>query len=203
MAPDAGADGGVSGSRGATAASPNRTRTRELAVAGLLAALLAAGAWLAIPVGAVPVTLQTFVVVLIALLLPPRWAAAATGTYLLAGAIGLPVFSAGQGGLGVLLGPTGGFLFGFLVGATLGAYVRVGLVRSGARRMPADIAAAVVTLAIVFSLGWLQLSLVTGMGLAGAFFVGVAPFVLFDVVKAAAAVVVAGALRRAGVVPGG
>ena len=68
--------------------------------------------------------------------------------------------------------------------------------------MPADIAAAVTTLAVVFSLGWLQLSLVTGMSLAAAFFVGVAPFVLLDVAKAAAAVVVAGVLRRAGVVPG-
>jgi biotin transport system substrate-specific component len=150
----------------------------------------------------VPLTLQTFVVVLVALLLPPRWAAAATGTYLLAGAIGLPVFSGAQGGLGVLLGPTGGFLFGFFVGATLGAYVRVSLTRDGARPMMGDVAAAITTLAVVFGLGWLQLTLVTGIGFAAAFITGVAPFVLVDVAKAAAAVVVAGALRRAGVVPG-
>jgi biotin transport system substrate-specific component len=188
MEPDTPPEQVTTASRRAHAATVSRTRSRELATAGLLAALLAAGAWVTIPIGAVPLTLQTFVV--------------ATGTYLLAGAIGLPVFSGAQGGLGVLLGPTGGFLFGFFVGATLGAYVRVSLTRDGARPMMGDVAAAITTLAVVFGLGWLQLTLVTGIGFAAAFITGVAPFVLVDVAKAAAAVVVAGALRRAGVVPG-
>ena len=98
-----------------------RDRSRHVVVAGLLAALLASAAWISLPVGTVPLTLQVFVVVLVALLLPPRWAAATIGVYLLLGALGAPVFASGRAGLGVLFGPTGGYLFGFLVGATLGA----------------------------------------------------------------------------------
>ena len=175
-------------------------RSRHLVVAGLLAALMASSAWIALPIGAVPITLQLFVVVLAALLLPPRWAAASMGVYLALGALGAPVFAGGRGGLGVLVGPTGGYLFGFLAGATLGAVVRCLLVRLDARDVVADSAGALTVVVVVYLLGWAQLALVTDSSLAEAFAVGVVPFIAFDVVKAAIAVGVASALRRVGVV---
>lgn len=182
-------------------ASPS-SRTREMVTAGLLAALLAASAWLAVPIGSVPVTLQVFVVVLIALVLRPQWAAGAVGTYLLVGAAGLPVFAGGKAGLGVLVGPTGGYLFGFFLGALLGAGVRL-LLSGRSTRIVADSAAAAVLILVVYLAGWLQLAAVTGVGLAEAFAMGVAPFILIDVVKAIGAVAVATALRGAGVTPSG
>ena len=67
-----------------------------------------------IPFSPVPVTGQTLVVLLCGLLLGKNLAAAAVGSYLLQGAAGLPFFAGGKSGLATLLGPTGGYLFGFL-----------------------------------------------------------------------------------------
>ena len=175
----------------------DRSRTRYLAVSALLAALLAASAWIAIPAGAVPVTLQVFIVFLCGLLLPTRWAAVPVFVYVLLGAIGIPVFSGGVGGVGVLVGPTGGYLLGFILAAPAIAAVRSVLVD----RIPdvaADVVAMAVGLACIYALGWAQLTFVTGMTLAQAFVAGVAPFILIDALKGVAAVVVARALRRAG-----
>jgi biotin transport system substrate-specific component len=175
------------------------SRTRQLTTAALLAALLAASAFVSIPLQPVPVTFQTFVVVLAALLLEPAWAAAAVGVYLLLGASGVPVFAGVRGGLGVLAGPTGGYLFGFLAGALAGAIVRRDLGRLPAA--VADALAAAVAIALAFLFGWLQLAAVTHLPLAKAAVAGVLPFLPLDAVKAVAAVAVAAALRRTGVVP--
>jgi biotin transport system substrate-specific component len=82
--------------------------------ASLLAALTAATALISIPVGDVPVVLYNFFILLMGLLLGRRWGTASIAVYLLAGSLGLPVFAGGKGGLAILLGPTGGYLIGFL-----------------------------------------------------------------------------------------
>lgn len=179
-----------------------RSRTRELALAGLFAALLAASAWVAIPLPftAVPITLQVFVVVLAALLLRPPTAALALGTYLLLGAAGVPVFSGARAGLGVIAGPTGGFLLGFLMGAFLGSLLREYLQARGARQLAADVSAAALTIGVIYLLGWIQLMLITGMAPVPAAAAGVVPFIAIDVIKAAVAVGVAQPIRRSGVI---
>lgn len=88
---------------------------RNLVRCGCCAALMAVCAWLAVPLGDTAFTMQTFGVFLTLLLLGGGKGSAACIAYLLLGAVGLPVFSGFQGGLGVLLGPTGGYLWGFLV----------------------------------------------------------------------------------------
>jgi biotin transport system substrate-specific component len=179
-----------------------RDHTRDLVVAALLCALLAALAWLRIPLPftPVPLTLQVFVVCLVALLLPPAEIALCLGGYLLLGAAGVPVFSGGTGGLGVLIGPTGGYLVGFFVGAFVGGSARSGMVKLGSNRLLADVVAVTLTIVGIYGFGWAQLILVTGMSPGAAFVAGVAPFLLGDVVKAAAAIAVANALRRTGLV---
>jgi biotin transport system substrate-specific component len=169
-----------------------------MVTAALLAALLAASAWISIPVGTVPVTLQVFIVLLAGLLLVPRAAFAAVGVYLLMGAAGLPVFAGGLGGMGVLAGPTGGYLWGFALAATAVAWLKRRRLVEG-RRNAADATALAAGIVIIYLAGWLQLAVVTGMGVWPAFAVGVAPFVLIDAVKAAVALGVARALARAGV----
>lgn len=178
-------------------ATQHRASARRVTTAALLAALLAASVLITVPIGMVPLTLQVFVVVLIALVVPPGWAALAVGTYLLAGAVGLPVFSGYRGGLGVLLGPTGGYLLGFLVGAVAGARVRERLATRTAATLTADIPATLVVIAAVYALGWLQLALVTGMGVVPALLAGVVPFLVPDAIKAAVAVAAAPVVRRA------
>ena len=90
-------------------------KLRNLVRCGCCAALMAVCAWLAVPLGDTAFTMQTFGVFLTLFLLGGGKGSAACVAYLLLGAVGLPVFSGFQGGLGVLLGPTGGYLWGFLI----------------------------------------------------------------------------------------
>lgn len=174
-----------------------RSRTSEMVTAALVVALMAAAAWITLPtIGSVPFTLQVFVVVLAALLLSPGWAAAALGLYVALGAIGLPIFSGAKGGIGVLMGPTGGYLTGFVVGVVLGALVRDGL-RRQFTPLVGDVAAATVVVVASYLLGALQLAAVAKLGPATAFATGVLPFIGLDAAKAAVAIAVANAVRRA------
>lgn len=90
-------------------------RMRSLCLTALFTTLLCVGAWITIPVGMPPYTMQSFMLYCALWLLTPKQAFAAVSLYLLMGAIGLPVFAGFQGGFGVLLGPTSGYLFGFLL----------------------------------------------------------------------------------------
>lgn len=166
----------------------------------LVAALVAVGSLIALPLGPVPVTLQVLVAAVAVLVLTPAEALLALGLYVALGAIGAPVFAGGNGGPGVLLGPTGGFLWGFLAGAPLGALVRTAVPRALKRESSpvADIAALLVFVVVVYLAGWAQFTAVTGRGAAEAFGIAVAPFVLLDLAKAAAALAVARGLRAAG-----
>lgn len=96
----------------------SRLRTVDMAYISLFAVLMAVCAWISIPMP-VPFTLQTFAVFAALTCLGGRRGVYAVAVYLLMGAIGLPVFSGFQGGLGALLGTTGGYLTGFLVSALL------------------------------------------------------------------------------------
>lgn len=87
---------------------------RNMVRCALAAALMCVCAWIAVPVGDTVFTLQTFAVFLTLYLLGGKWGTAAIAVYLLLGAAGLPVFTGFRGGLGTLLGATGGYLTGFL-----------------------------------------------------------------------------------------
>jgi len=95
--------------------------TRDLVLTSLFAALTAALAYVSIPLpfSPVPITGQTFGVMLSGALLGSKLGFFSQIVYLFLGVIGLPVFALGASGLGVLFGPSGGFLFGFPIGAYL------------------------------------------------------------------------------------
>lgn len=86
-----------------------------MVLCALFAALTAVCAWLSIPLGGLALTMQTFAVFLTLRLLGGKWGTASIGLYLALGAVGMPVFSGFQGGIGALLGVTGGYLWGFLL----------------------------------------------------------------------------------------
>lgn len=88
---------------------------RGMARCALFAALLTLCGWISVPLGDIAVTMQTFGIFLTLGLLGGKWGTAAIGVYLVMGAVGLPVFSGFRGGLGVLLGATGGYIGGFLL----------------------------------------------------------------------------------------
>lgn len=92
---------------------------RRMTRCALFAALLAVCAWLSVPVGDGAVSLQTFGVLLCLGVLGGKWGTLTCLVYIALGAVGLPVFTGVQGGMGVLLGPTGGYIWGFLAGALI------------------------------------------------------------------------------------
>lgn len=159
--------------------------------ASLMAALVAMGAYLMVPIGPVPVVLQNLFVLLAGLLLGGRWGLASVGIYLLVGAVGLPVFAEGKGGMAHLFGPRGGYLLGFAAAALV-----TGLVSErGRSRVGVDALAVVLGTLVVYACGVPWLKLQTGMSWHKAWTVGMLPFVVPDAVKAVAAVLLARALR--------
>jgi biotin transport system substrate-specific component len=161
---------------------------RKMVYASLFAALTAAGAWIAIPLPYVPVTLQTLFTMLSGALLGPYFGALAMIVYVLLGLIGLPVFAQGQSGLGTLVGPAGGYLVGFVVGAiVIGLIVRL-------KKKPGFLwlcLAMAIGELVVYAFGVAQLSLVAGMSLDRAIIVGALPFVPGDILKIAVAALIA------------
>jgi biotin transport system substrate-specific component len=163
--------------------------TRELAVAALFTALLSVSAYIAIPVGSVPFTLQVYVVLLAGMVLGPRLGALSVVAYLLLGLVA-PVYSGGTSGLGVLFGPTGGYLFGFIA-----AVVVTGLIAGRPDTgLPRLLTAGLVGLAPIYALGATWLALQLHLTPAAAVTSGVGPFIGVDIVKAVAAAFTARAL---------
>lgn len=164
---------------------------KRMVYASLMAALTAAGAYIAIPIGPVPIVLQNLFVMLAGLLLGGRWGLISVGIYLLSGAVGLPVFAGGTGGIGKFVGPTGGYLLGFAAAAYL-----IGLISDfGRGRTAVDALAMVAGTAVIYAFGVPWLKVVTGMSLSKAISVGMLPFLIGDALKIAAAIPIARTLR--------
>lgn len=172
-----------------------RTTTKTIACCGILIALLVVSCLFTIPLGPVPFTLQTAVIILVALLLPPRLAALTCCTYLLMGAIGLPVFSGMTGGFGKFLGPTGGFLLAYAFSPALAAAARCALERRGVRQLACDASVVAIIVGVNDLLGWLWFMILTGSDPLSAFLVADAPFIVIDIAKGALAIGVAAAMR--------
>ncbi|MCL5292075.1 MAG: biotin transporter BioY [Actinobacteria bacterium] len=164
----------------------------------LMAALTAAGAWISIPLKPVPFTLQVFFVLLSGMALGANLGALSQVVYVLLGVIGLPVFAGGSSGFGALVGPTGGYLIGFIAAA----YAIGRLFQSDRSASFVKVLSPFVGLGLIYALGVAQLSFVTGFGLGKALTVGVFPFVLFDLVKAVVAIIIAYRLGAVGIIPG-
>lgn len=155
---------------------------RTLATVLGAATLTALSAQIQIPFVPVPFTLQTLAVLATALALGSRLAVASQTTYLLAGAAGLPVFAGFSGGPAKLMGPTGGYLMGFVAASWIvGCLAERGWDRSISRAL----VACALGMVAVYALGMGVLALYVGW--VAAFRQGVLPFLLADGLKALAA----------------
>ena len=173
-----------------------KLKTKDLALCALFAALIAVCAWISIP-ATVPFTLQTFAIFAALGLLGGKRGTAAVAVYLLLGAIGVPVFAGFQGGIGALLGTTGGYLLGFLLTALIvwGMEARFG------SKAGVFLLSAVLGMLVCYAFGtaWYlvvyartkgAISLATALGWC------VVPFLIPDAVKIALAVLLRGRLKR-------
>ena len=152
---------------------------RMTVYSALFAALTAVGAYMALPIGPVPVVMQNLFVFLAGLILGGRWGLASVGIYLLAGAVGLPVFAGGTGGIGRFLGPTGGFLIGYLPAVFLIGWIA----KNTGQRPVGDILAMLCGTTVLYACGLIWLKLLTGLPWPKAFAVGMLPFLPGDALE--------------------
>ena len=170
---------------------------REMTLAALFAALTAVCSWISIPVTAVPFTLQTFAIALALYAPGGRTGFLAIAVYLTLGMAGVPVFSGFHGGPGVLLGPTGGYLLGFLATALIWT---VGERKFSANRRT-RLGGMALAMAACYAVGtaWFYISYGRGSGMSvgGVLSVCVVPFLIPDAAKILLAETVSERIRRA------
>lgn len=163
---------------------------RMTVYAALFTALIIIGGYISIPlpVGPVPIVLADFFVMVTGLFLGLKWGLSSVALYLSLGALGLPVFSSGTSGLAVLFGPTGGFLFGYLL-----LVAAVGFISSKGRpSIIKNILALLGGNILLYLMGVPWLKAVLKLGWSGALAAGLFPFVPGIIIK----ICVASALAR-------
>lgn len=154
-------------------------QTQMLILAALFVAVTAVCAQIRIPIGAVPFTMQIFAISLMGVVLGSRWGVISALGYLILGAVGAPVFSGFSGGLQVLIGKTGGYLFGFIPAA----YVIGWITERGRLTVSKAVWANLAGLVIIYAIGAMQLKLVLNLPWVQAFEFGIYPFIIPDIVK--------------------
>jgi biotin transport system substrate-specific component len=169
----------------------NSGRPSLIAETAAFTSLIAIGSWVAIPFIPVPLTLQTLFVILSGAVMG-RYAVLPNGLYILMGVLNIPVFHNGTAGIAVLLGPTGGYILGFLPGALI-----TGLAYEH-REPVLRISGIAGGLSVIFLCGMVWLSYTAGISLIAAFLIGVLPFIPGDVVKGYAVYLIAGRLEHLG-----
>ena len=165
---------------------------RLLTTAALFTALLCITAPFSINIGPIPISLATFTVYLAAAVLGWKGGCLAVAAYLVLGAVGLPVFSGFMGGAERLIGPTGGYLIGYLPCA-----LTVGLVSDYAKkfRYVFDVLGMILGTVILYALGTIWFMFVSGNSLSYSLAACVYPFIAGDLIKIVCAALVAEVVR--------
>lgn len=177
---------------GGVTMNSRKMNTKSMILTGMFAAVLAVLSQLSIPMPTgVPVTLQTFAIALTGAVLGWKRGTLATLIYILLGAAGVPVFAEMSGGLGIVLGKTGGFIYGFLflvaacgLGSRMKNKVFSGLI-------------SVAGLLICHLLGVIQFMIIMGIPFGESILLVSVPFLLKDAFSIVLAYVVGAALKRA------
>ncbi|MFW5996333.1 MAG: biotin transporter BioY [Halanaerobiaceae bacterium] len=168
---------------------------RGMVHTSIFAALTAVSAYFVIPLGPVPITGQTLMVMLAGFVLGAYRGALSQIVYILLGVIGLPVFSGGSSGVGILAGPTGGFIWGFVVGAfVIGLITEVSDTDSPLILVTTLVAGG---LLVIYTTGIIQYMLVAGVSFTEALSVAVLPFIPGGILKVIAAFFIGRKLKPA------
>ncbi|MCM1386885.1 MAG: biotin transporter BioY [Bacillus sp. (in: Bacteria)] len=164
--------------------------TKEVVCAGMFTAVLAILSQLSIPMpSGVPITLQTFAFALVGVVLSWRLGLASAIIYILLGAVGVPVFCEFSGGLHVLIGYTGGFIWGFFALVYL---CGIGVLM---KNKVCGILFGIAGLALCHLVGILQFMAVAGMGFVESFLTASAPYLIKDVISVILAFIVGAQIR--------
>jgi len=170
----------------------SKVNIRQMTLISLFAALTAVGGFISIPLYPVPLTLQTLFTLLAAMILGSVMGASSQIIYVLLGVIGLPVFAGFKAGIGILFGPTGGFLLGFIISAyIIGKIVEL----KKEKNIFYYFLAGIIGTIILYIIGITQLSLVTSIGVKKALTLGMLPFLPGDIFKIIAASFISSKLK--------
>ena len=175
---------------------------KTISETAIMAALICVLGPLSVPIGPVPVSLTPFAIFLTVCILGQKKGTAAVCIYLLLGLVGLPVFSGFAGGPQKLLGPTGGFLVGYILTALIAGW----FFDHFRNNLAIQAAGCLLALAVLYAFGTAWLIFQAHLSLANALQAAVLPFVGLDILKIAAAILVGrtvrGALEHAHILPG-
>jgi biotin transport system substrate-specific component len=173
--------------------SSHTPELRMMVFASLFAALTAAGAYIQIPIpfSPVPFTLQVLFVLLAGSMLKSKWGSLSMIVYALLGIAGLPVFSGGSSGIGVILGPTGGYIIGFILAAYVIGKLSEKTENNSRRRFVINAFNMSIGILVIYTCGVFQLMMVAEMGFSTAFALGVLPFLPGEILKTAVAAYIA------------
>lgn len=160
--------------------------TKEMTLIGMCAALMVIFSQLSFPLpfSPVPVTMQIFGLVIISVVMGCRLGTISVIIFDVLGAIGLPVFSNFNGGFHVIVGPSGGYIIGFIIFAFLIGHA------SDRQNKILLFVTAYISLILQMFLGTLQLKIVTGMTMQGALIAGFYPFIIKDSIMVTIAILI-------------
>jgi biotin transport system substrate-specific component len=149
--------------------------------ASLFTALIVVGGYLSLPLpfSPVPIALADFFAIMAGITLGAPWGGASVGIFIFLGCLGMPVFAQGKAGLGVLFGPTGGFVAGYLLGAALAGWV----VGRGKPSRGKDAVAIGLGFTAVFAVGLIWLGISPRIGWGKAVAAGLLPFLPGTLIK--------------------
>lgn len=175
-----------------------KIQTKDITKIALLVALIAVGAFISIPIGPVPFTLQNFFVFMTGLLLTPFYAGLTVFIYVLLGLIGVPIFAGFTGGFQTVLKPSFGFLIAFIIGAAFISKFAQGEKNFG-KTMVVLVIAEVIFYAIGLPYMYYILNVVMGnpMDISKVFAIGMIPFIIPDLAKAVVAAIIAPRILKA------
>ncbi|RKJ51398.1 biotin transporter BioY [Butyricicoccus sp. 1XD8-22] len=157
-----------------------KSKTYPYVMTAFAAAIIAVLAQITIPLPLVPITGQTLAIGLVVTILGTKYGTLSVLVYILLGAIGMPVFSGFSGGFAVLVGPTGGYIIGFLVQALVMGIYMDKLGYNYVQAIISNLLGMIVTL----SFGTIWLKILANISWEAAFFSGVAPFIVVGIIKA-------------------
>ncbi len=179
-----------------------KSAAREIAFIALGVALITVCAWISLPIGEVPFTLQTFAVAAVGGLLGPKRGTAAILAYVLMGLVGIPVFAGFKAGAAALMGATGGYILGFVFAALFPALAKHIPVKNKWGRSGVFYAFMVLGLAVCYAFGtvWFLMVYNRGaadpMGLSATLMLCVVPYIVPDLMKLALAAVLTVRLEK-------
>lgn len=168
-------------------------KIREITLTAIFSAVLCLLSIITLPIGAVPVSLATFGIMIIGSFLNPKCAIVSVLVYIILGGVGLPVFSSFGSGLGVIFGATGGYILAYLI---MAAIISLTAGKNKKHRKTMLLFSYFISLIVCYSLGSVWYSAVTQTPFKNALTVAVLPFIVPDLIKIFLAIITVSAAEK-------